>query len=117
VRGVLGAALLIKARAVSLACGPREDVVLQPDSGDGGGGVRGGDERCGRDDGRGPRVSDPGRGRREAAGGLAAAWAGRPAGLGGCRAAGLAAWMRRPARLLAGPRLLLLRAAGPKRIG
>jgi hypothetical protein len=70
VRGVLGAALLIKARAVSLACGPREDVVLQPDSGDGGGGVRGGDERCGRDDGRGPRVSDPGRRRREAAGGL-----------------------------------------------
>jgi hypothetical protein len=32
VRGVLGAALLIKARAVSLACGPREDVVRGSDS-------------------------------------------------------------------------------------
>jgi hypothetical protein len=46
VRGVPGAALLIKARAVSLSCGPREGVVLQPDSGSGGGGVRGGDDRA-----------------------------------------------------------------------
>jgi hypothetical protein len=44
VRGVPEAALLIKARAVSLACGPRGDVVLQPDSGGNGGGVRSGDD-------------------------------------------------------------------------
>jgi hypothetical protein len=44
VRGVPGAALLIKARAASLACGPRGDVVLQSDSGGGGGGARSGDD-------------------------------------------------------------------------